>query len=240
MEPPQHTLGSILADLVGDEAERTAYRADPEAFLAERGFPDIPDRLMGEAVCHVADSLPAPIAEQLAPEVMALSPLTTAEWAEGTSGGVDALGALATVPAHDLVEFDSDVQGDVDVDDLADVSQLDPQQAIDAEDLDADEDDPDQGVGDSASPEADLEFGAGTRSDDADDVDFEEIPELDDVNGLGFGPDPDHLDTIDAVPAASIDEGSIDTGTDIEESSAPVAPSAEPAEPDADWDFDVE
>lgn len=219
MQAPRNALGSILTDLVGDEAERAAYRADPEGFLAKRGFPDFPERVVGEAVCHVADTLPASVAEQLAPEVMALSPLTTIESTDDASvKGFEALDALVSVPALGLTDLETDVADEVGVDahELAGVATSGPDDAVDA--------DPGFGRGlDAATEEAGRDL----------------IDELTDEGDAGPLDGLDHVEKLTSDEGLPLDDFEAVHG-ETADSAAPVEVVDESAEPADNWDDDVE
>lgn len=235
MNLPPHTLGSVLSGLVRDASEREAYSADPDAFLAERGFPDLPDRAVGEAVCQVAETLPSPVAEQLAPQVMALSPLTTVENAEwGPSTGMDALDALATVPAYELADLpadalDFDADFDIDVVDPGTVAgdagaEDDADSATDEDPVHEDpvHEDPGFGTGES-EPQAvetlDLDELSGIdptdtldELDDLGDADtlvFDD-PVADDSDSRPMGDRSDETTEVSTTPASESDEPEID------------------------------
>lgn len=230
-----------MSGLVRDASEREAYSADPDAFLAERGFPDLPDRAVGEAVCQVAETLPAPVAEQLAPQVMALSPLTTVESAEwGPSTGMDALDALATVPAYefaevqaDTLDFDPDL--DIDVDDSDTV----------ADDTGADNDDDsarDEDAVDEDPSHEDPGFGTGESERQAvETVDLDELPDIEPTDTLV---DLDDLNDLGDAETVVFDEPVADDGDSglvgdrseggTGDSAVPASESDEP-EIDIDW-----
>ncbi|MFV2039729.1 MAG: hypothetical protein ACC660_05760, partial [Acidimicrobiales bacterium] len=210
-----------------------------------RGFPDLPDRVVGEAVCQVAETLPAPVAEQLAPQVMALSPLTTADHVGAVpSAGLDALDALATVPAHDLAEFDSDTQdldAELDVDDVSG----EPVAIGAGDDIDGMDDVVDDAVDDDAG--ADDGFGTGqSQPDGAGHEDTVTSPRAHELDGLDGLDELDELDELRDVEVPAIHEalvGGPDEGygslpdNDLDPATAPVH---EPGTADRDIDPDID
>lgn len=132
MEAQPRSLGSVLSGLVDDPAERAAFGDDPAGFLAERGFPELSDRAVAEAVCQVADTLTAPVAEHLAPQVMAMQPLTTADHAAaGPLAGLEALEALAALPDPGVQLDHFGAEGFDEFDDLAGPDETGPPDGFD-------------------------------------------------------------------------------------------------------------
>jgi hypothetical protein len=84
------TLREVFDELAG------GGEADPAGALADRGYGELPDPLLSEAIVSYADTAPVEVAEHLAPFVMVHSAVPVDR--AGDVPAADGLGLLATAP----------------------------------------------------------------------------------------------------------------------------------------------
>jgi len=130
----QETLRDLFDGVARDPETRALFAEDPDGFLADHGFGEVPADLLPEAVVHYADVAPLEVAEQLSPFVMANSPV---ELDEPLDFDADALGALAGVDL-DLPTPDADLDTDA-ADGPAGVAGVEPVDDVDEPTPDLDE-----------------------------------------------------------------------------------------------------
>jgi hypothetical protein len=134
-------LLEVLRDVSLDPSERAAFSADPEQYLAEHGYDDVPPEDLGEAFGLMHDTLPAETAQALVEDPVYDVP---------TTGG-EALDVESAAEVGDMAPF-GDVNGDFDAATLRGTDD----DSLDDDSLDGSD------VGDAdADTDADVELGQG-------------------------------------------------------------------------------
>jgi hypothetical protein len=199
------TLRELLSDLSRDPAAQAEFEADPDGYLSAHGF-ELSPELLGEAIVNVAATLPAEVAEHLAPFTISQSPIPRIDEANDDPGGPDGsegaaglgamggLGLLASAPT--VVEELTEIDGGIDEAELSGFGEGSADGAASPGDA-------------AATTTADRPFddGADLEVDDAgllhvDDTDGGDGPglfDLDDEGGSLDGADDGSVETADAV-----------------------------------------
>jgi len=184
------TFLDLAQDLIHDSEAKAAFDADPEAFLAARGFADLSPADLADAVGFVAETLPAEAARELTIDdaADASDPLARLARLEPSDDAAD-----EPVPS---VLLEGDPSGELDLPDGAEVSFAARAPADSTSEPDADDDaemlrrveeaetEPGFGVGFSAEDADDASPPGSELAEAADhalDVDFEHthVPEMD-------------------------------------------------------------
>jgi hypothetical protein len=219
------TFLDLAQDLIHDSDAKAAFDADPEAFLAARGFAGLSPEDLADAVGFVADTLPAQAAGQLTTDDLAdaSDPLARLARLEPSDAAAD-----EPVPS---VLLEGDPSGELDLPDGAEVSFA--ARAPTASTPEPDADDDAEMLRRVEEPEAEPGFGVGFSAEDVDDasppgsalaeaadheldVDFEHthVPEMDlDAPHL-----PEvHLDADEPFGETDHDVGGEDDGFDLDD-----------------------
>lgn len=191
-------LEQVLGSTGGDAASA-------RALLDEHGFGDLPADLLGEAIHHYADTLPADEAAALAPVLDHVGPL-------GDGDLDDPLAQLVAAPTH----TDDDSFGEGHLVDGADTDETDEaaDQAIDDEAFSTGRAAPDTGdLDDTDDLDVLTDSGDAGGLDDAGDLDdLAEVVDFDDPTA-GLDDDPSTPEVHDAAflsPAETDDPGTFD------------------------------
>lgn len=211
----QPLLG-VLRGLILDDGAQAEFTADPSGYMQRAGYDDISEDDLSEAVSLVADTLPPDVAHAV---TTAAAPPEGTDGADAGDGGLALLGRLA----------------EIDPDDVAPLEVPEP----------VDDYNPDDGLGWGAEDDATGSFGDVNQdfddfdafADEAAEPEFHEGDQVPLAGAHNVDDDPVDVDVeVDAGhgtgPEAELGFGEGSNAPDVGD--APVAATAEPAEPSAE------
>jgi hypothetical protein len=195
------SLRELFEQLIRDPATRTEFLADQAGFFEARGFGELEDPLMAEAITNAVAGFPPDVAEHFSEFTVAASPLPADTESDdpGNLDLADAFDVLASAPAWPESEIDETPLEDAFEDPLPEA--MDDFGSGAGEDLGVGLADPGLGIDDETQANTDLETDAGvelTSDLTADAADADPLADLAEAGTVDpSGLDPMDLDEID-------------------------------------------